>query len=275
MSNFNSNKILNRMFRRIHGLVWDLSTGSIGVKTESGIVSLTQDLSDSAEGEAPTIVYGTSINPFDGFGTPIPAFATQTAQENVKDGDLIVGDKNIIGWVIGRTASAFKVLDHNGNTKTYTPPKVAIMNTQGVLVVQNLMNLAGGQAGLGGLAGGLMPLLMLGGSEDKLEKILPILLMQQSMAPATAGAAPAANPMVAMMPLMLMKQLSGEKGGKSDIDPMMLMAMSGGLGGGAGGMNPMMMLALLGEGGLDGVLGGSASPTPLPAPGIPPLQRLR
>ena len=241
-----TNKFLNRMFRRISGLVWDVTTGGIGLQTENGIYSLTTTV---AEGAATT--YSITVNPFDDFGLSIPAFATQSSFEETNAGDIICGDQGIIGWVVDKTAAAFKVMDHNGYTKTYTPPSVSIMGSSGVLVVRNLFNLTGGAAGAGNFASSLLPLMMLGGGDDKLEKMLPLLLMTSAGglggAPAAGGAA--ANPMAAMLPFLMMKE-GGLGGGSGDskMDKLLPLMMMGGMGGGAGGMNPMMLMMMMGEG---------------------------
>ena len=240
-----ASKFLGRMFRRITGLSWDLTTGQIGVQDTNGIYTLDVTPAAKEGGEA---TYRVSVNPFDGFGAPIPAFAVQVPHDKITVGDIIVGDKGILGWVIGKKEVALTLLDKNGVTKQYTPPKVQIAGQDGALVVQNLFSAAGGQAGFNGLQGSLLPLLMMGGTDDgALEKILPLMLFSQQSG---AGAG-------AINPMML---LALSKGG--DIDPMTLMMMSGGFGGGAGGMNPMMLLALQGkEGGLGSLLGGAATKT--------------
>lgn len=276
-----SAKFLNRMFRKIDGLVWDLQTGTLGIKTEQGIYTLTTDVVAAVEasGTGPTRVaavaesvsYGISVNPFDAFGMSIPAFATQVALANIKEGDLIVGDKAILGWVTGKTPAGLKLLDTNGMNKNYTPPKVAIMGQDGALVVQSLGGLFGGQAGVGQLQNSLLPMLMMsGGDTDGLDSILPLMLfgqMQQTnpsaaAAGATAAGAPvaAANPLSALMPMLMLQSLSkkkktggsgsgSKKGPFGDIDPMMLMMMSGGGGaGGLGGINPMMLMMMGGLG---------------------------
>lgn len=259
-----TSKFLNRMFRKVEGLVWDLTTGQIGIKGNDGIYTL----SSAGEGEA--AIPQVSVNPFDSLSTAIPAFATNTPLDQVALGDILVGDRDILGWVIEVREHSLKLFDKNGFTKNYTPPKVSVLNTSGVLVVKNLFNLAGGQQGLAGLQNNILPLLAMGGGDAQLEKLLPILLMQ-SMAPAgAAGAAPAAGGFNPMMLLLLNKK--GGKGGLGDIDPLTLMMMSGGMVGGAGGFNPMMLLAL------QGGLGGDeepAAPSTLPIPSLLPVTRAR
>lgn len=279
---FNSNnfsaKFLNRMFRKIEGLKWDLQSGSIGVVGADGsIASLVTshtpavEASEGVAAAAASNSYNISVNPFDAFGMAIPAFATQVPFSAIREGDMIVGDKNILGWVVGKTAATLKLLDFNGMHKTYQPPKVQILGQDGALVVQSLGGLFGGDAGVGGFQSSLLPLLMLkGGDGEGLDSILPLMLFSQMQTSNPAAAATAAtvggnpalanNPMSAMMPMLMVQALSkgkksgaSKKGGLLDgIDPMMMMMLSGGgLGGGAGGFNPMMLMALGGLGGDD------------------------
>lgn len=246
-------KFLNRMFRRISGVVWDMTTGSQGLKVGDEIYSVTitpgRPATDDGAGTATAATestFQTSVNPFGDLGMALPAFATQVPFEDVSEGDLVVGANKIIGWVVGKTAQALKVVDHNGMVKTYVPPKVAILGNDGVLVVQNLFSLTGGASGAGSFANSLLPMLMLGGGDDKLEKLLPLLLMQSATAAPAAGAAAAPAGINPMMLLAMTGGLGGKKSGDG-IDPMMLLAMTGGLGGGAaGGMNPLVMASLMG-----------------------------
>jgi len=272
-------KFLNRMFRRINGVVWDMTTGGQGLKVGDEIYSISitpgRPASDDGAGTANAATettFQTSVNPFGELGMALPAFATQVPFADVAEGDIVVGANKVIGWCVGKTGAALKVVDHNGMVKTYVPPKVAILGNDGVLVVQNLFSLTGGAAGAGSFANSLLPLLMMGKGGDELEKLLPILLMQS----AGAGAAPAAGAPAAglggMNPMMLLAMtggLGGKKSGGSGIDPMTLLLMSGGLGGGAaGGMNPLVMASLLG-----GDLFGSAD-LDADEPAVPALRPL-
>lgn len=255
----NSKKFLNRLFRRIHGLTWDVITGSVGLQTENGIYTVSMKEDGTPE---------LSVNPIEDFGLALPAFATQSAHADVQPLDIIVGDQGIIGWVLEKTASSFKVLDHNGHTKTYTPPKVAVFGNQGVLVVRNLLNLTGGANNANSFASSLLPLMMLGGGDAQLEKMLPLLLLssQGGAMPAAGGGAGGMN---AMLPFLLMKD--GGLGGAKD-DKLMMLAMMGGLGGGAGGMNPLMMMTLLGDNSLFSGGSSEAAPAWPAAPAAPALR---
>lgn len=266
MSKF-TNKFVNRLFRRVGGVVWDPISGGTGLRTDQGIYTF-KLVGDPA---VPTV----SVNPFDEFGMALPAFATQTPFADVAPGDIIVGDVGIIGWVVSKTAAAFKVMDHNGYEKTYAPPTVSIVGQQGVLVVRNLLNLTGGEQNAGNFAANLMPLLLLGGTDDKLEKLLPLLLMTSANGQASGQS------MNNLLPLLLMKEggLGGGSGSLKDMLPLLM--LSGGMGGAGGlGGNPMLMMALLGDGDL---FGGTTEakartvngiPTLNPVSSAPTLQRL-
>lgn len=259
----NTSKFLNRLFRRVTGVVWDVITGSVGLQTADGIYTVSFDQNNKAT---------LNVNPIDDFGLALPAFATQTTAEEVKEGDIIVGDQGIIGWVTGKGEASFKVLDHNGMNKNYSPPKVAILGNQGVLVVRNLMSLTGGATGANNFASMLMPLIALGGGDDKLEKLLPLLLLtsQNGALPTAAGAA--GTGMNNLLPFLLMKD-GGVKGGSMEkLLPFLLLS-----GGGSGGaMNPLLMMSLLGDG---DILGCKSEDSVAPktrngVPTVPPLTRM-
>lgn len=232
---------MNRLFRRIHGLVWDLATGQIGFQTANGVYSLvTNTGADNA------VEYSVSVNVFDIATTPLPAFAMQTPFDEVEPKDVVVGDAGIIGWVIEKLTKSLRVIDHNGNVKVYSPPQVNIAGgaSNGVLVVRNLFSLAGDSA-TGGAIGQLIAALVASGQDAKVEKLLPLLLAGQAATGATNGAAPAA-----VDPMMLLALTGGLGGGKKDLLlPMMMMGGMGGNAAAAGGMNPLLMMTLLGDDG--------------------------
>lgn len=256
--NGSGSKFFNRLFRHVDGLVWEITTGKVGIRTSEGIYTF--ESTTTGTGAESTVEYGVSVNPFDNFGFPIPAFATQTALSDVKIGDLIIGERDVLGWVKEVRGASLQLLDSKGMTKNYTPPKVQVLNQGGCMVVRSMTTLLG-DTGANNLQGLLLPLLMAGEDLD-LQSILPMLLFsQQNQNDATN------NPLMSMLPMLLMSKKSGG-GGAGGIDPMMLMMMSGGMGGGAGGMNPMMMMALLGDS-----FGGSGAADPVVV-GTPALRHV-
>ena len=255
-----ASKFMNRMFRRVGGVVWDITTGKLGLKDDNGIYTL--ELTTTGEGAKAKTEAQIVVNPFESFGIDIPAFATSTKLTEVAVGDIIIGDSKILGFVVEKKDNSLVLLDKNGMKKQYNPPKVAVLGTDNnVLVMKNLLNVAGGESGLQGLQGALLPMLMMGGDMD-LESILPMMLFSQQ-----SGVAGGAGGIASMLPLLMMSKGGLGGSGGSKIDPMMLMMMSGGMGGGAagGGMNPMVMAMMMGGGDLFGGSSSSSSPKPLPA----------
>ena len=216
MENFGniSNKLMDRFFRKVDGVVWDLMTGKIGVKTVDGIATLS-GVGDEAQVE---------INMMEQFGFALPAFAQNTPTVAVNVGDLVVGNKGIQGWVIEKKEKSLVLMKPDGGRGSMTPPKVNMMGTEGGVMVLRSLNalLPGGESGLGQMQSMILPMMMMGGDEGGMdfEKMMPMMLMSQMNmfgAPAAADgtAAPAANPMAQMLPMMMMMNMMGGKSGGS------------------------------------------------------------
>jgi hypothetical protein len=247
MQSMGADKYMNRLFRKAEGVVWDLMTGRVGIRTPDGSIATLTGSGDDSQIE---------INLMDQFGMSIPAFAQSTPIDSVSIGDVIFfGNSEKPGWVIEKkygvkpvgsstTAAAKKAkaatealidpasIDHtnvqftlmkvDGQRTTWKPPKVTLlgMGDTGVMVLRSLLTmLPGGNAGLQGMQGMLMPMMMMGGDTGMdLEKMLPIMLMGQMQAQpmqnpdGTTSVAP--NPMANMLPMMMM--MSMMKGGSGD-----------------------------------------------------------
>lgn len=211
------NKLMNRFFRRVDGVVWDLMSGRLGVKTTDGIATL-EGTGDDAQ---------ISINMFDQFGFEVPAFAQNTSTGEVQVGDLVVGARGIQGWVIEKKEKQLVLMKPDGTRGSMTPPKVNMMGLEGgVMVLRSLVNmLPGGTGGLNQMQTMLMPMLMMGDGELNLDGIMPMMLMSQmnlggaAVDPNNPNAALLAqNQMNSMMQMMMMSQLMGGKGGKGFFD---------------------------------------------------------
>ncbi len=174
MNMFNNNfgnKLMNRFFRKVDNVTWDLMTGKMGLIVADGIATLDKD----ADGE-----YTVSINPMENFGVPIPAFAQNTAFADIKEGDVICSADKEIGWIIEKKENSFRVLRPNGNIGTVKPPKVQMLGLDsGTLILRDLLNiLPGGSGGLDGMKNSMLPLMMSGMLDsDSMESMLPMLLM--------------------------------------------------------------------------------------------------
>jgi hypothetical protein len=198
-------KMVNRFFRRVDDVVWDLMTGKVGVRTSSGEVA-TLD----GEGDEAQIV----VNPFAEFGIPLPAFAQNTQVADIHCGDLIYSDKRVMGWVVkvpeeGKVT--FKLLKQDGTRGEWRPPKVQSLglDLSGAMVLRSLVNTLP-DGNLGGLQGSLMPLMMMsGGDFGDMEDMLPMLLMSQCGM--MGGTADGGNNMLQTM--MMMKMMGGSKNG--------------------------------------------------------------
>lgn len=219
---FSSNKLMEQLFQRVDNAVWDLSTGRVGVVSDDGIATL--DVIHGvpgADGEKVEDKYRVNLNIIDQFGISVPAYAQSTNVKDVKNGDLIFPSKGSApGWVIGReevvmggeVVTTFKLVQTNGFTMPWTPPKVQMLGsaTGDVKVLRSLLNmLPGGQSDLGGIQNGLQMAMMMGGGElgsAQLDKIMPFLLMG-----GMGGSLGGGNNLMSMM--MLMNFMGGNNNG--------------------------------------------------------------
>ena len=207
MSNMFGKAFMNRMFRQVNDVVWDMMSGKMGVSTKEGIMTL-----DDSDTENPCV----SLNMFDAFGMGVPAFAQNTPIDQVKAGDLLVGSKEIIGWVVtvNDGGKSFQMLKPSGTISKWVPPKVQMLGfDSGVMVVRSLLNLLPtGTGGLSQMQNMLQMMMFMGDGEVNFEKIMPMMLMSQMTAP--AGGSDAANPMTQMMPMLMFANMMKGDGGK-------------------------------------------------------------
>lgn len=200
---FNSNKLMDRFFRRVDGVVWDLMSGRIGVKSSDGITTM-EGVGDDAQ---------VVVNLFDQFGVEVPAFAQQTPVDAITVGDLIYGQKGPLGWVTEKKDKSFVLLKADGTRSSWSPPKTQMLGFDGgAMVLRSLINiLPGGSTGLSNMQSMLMPMLMMGGDDLDLGSMLPIMMMSGGM----GGTDPAGgtNNMASMMPMLMMMQMMKKSGG--------------------------------------------------------------
>ena len=216
-------KAMSTMFAPVDNVKYDLATGQTGIITDGGLVTL------GADGAL-------DQNPMDFFSLELPAFAILTPAAEIKRGDIIVSNGKAYGFILegglkppsrGRAKAAVETEDPTaetvlkgelstinvqGHVSRFRPRKVQMMGvSDGLTVVRSFTNLFG--------------------------------------APAADGVS--ANPMAAMLPLMLMSK-SGSGNQMEKLLPLMMMGGMGGSGGMGGMMsNPLMLMALMGDGGLD------------------------
>lgn len=209
MSNMFGKAFMNRMFRQVNDVVWDMMTGKMGVSTKEGIMTL-----DDSDADNPCV----SLNMFDAFGMGVPAFAQNTPVDQVKAGDLLVGPKEIIGWVVSVNdgGKSFQMLKPTGTVSKWVPPKVQMLGfDSGVMVVRSLLNLLPtGTGGLGQMQQWLQMMMFMGDGDINFEKVMPMMLMPQMSAPAGTDPAASANPMAQMMPMLMFANMMKGDGGK-------------------------------------------------------------
>lgn len=199
-------KMISRMFRRVDTVVWDLMTGRLGVRTSDGEIATFE----GTDADSATV----NLNPFDDFGVALPAFAQSTPATSVQVGDLVYKSGTRPAWITEVVekpdgSKRFKTIDPSGSLGSWNPPKVSVFGLDsGVLVVRSLLSMfpGDGTAGLTGLQGTLMPLLMFGGGDSglDLEKLLPLILMGSING---SGAMGGGN---VIQTLFMMKMLGGD-----------------------------------------------------------------
>lgn len=209
MSNMFGKAFMNRMFRQVNDVVWDMMTGKMGVSTKEGIMTL-----DDSDADNPCV----SLNMFDAFGMGVPAFAQNTPVDQVKAGDLLVGPNEIIGWVVSVNddGKSFQLLKPTGTVSKWVPPKVQMLGfDSGVMVVRSLLNLLPtGTGGLGQMQQWLQMMMFMGNGDINFEKVMPMMLMTQMSAPAGTDPAASTSPMAQMMPMLMFANMMKGDGGK-------------------------------------------------------------
>jgi hypothetical protein len=193
-------RFMNRLFRHVDNVVWDLMSGRVGFQTADGIVTI--ELGDVTDSEAPDAVV--SVNLLDEFGISIPAFAQSVPTESITLGDLIFGATGPLGWVVKKNEKSFRLMKPDGTRTDWHPPKTQMIGFEsGVMVLRNLLNMFPNGAGdLGKFQGTMMPFLMMGmGGDSDLKDMLPLMLMSQA-----TGGDGSSNMLQTMM---MMKMMGG------------------------------------------------------------------
>ncbi len=211
---FNSQNFINKMFRKVDGVSWDLTTGNIGVKTDEGLMSLKLTYEELAEGskDAPKLLRAsTTVNQFEQMGMPIPAFAQDTPKDKIGVGDLIYKGGQAFGWITEKVDDhSFMIITPTGTRTEWSPADVTMGFTSGIMVLKNLTSMIGG-AGMSNMSNMLMPMMMMGQfdgqNEGGLDKMIPFMLMQNSGM--MGGQGSQENP---MMNMMMMSMMMGGKG---------------------------------------------------------------
>ena len=223
MGGAGANRMLERMFRAVDNVVWDISAGGrTGFSTKDGIYSIDLGKLNEDGTEAPDAQV--TSNPFEEFGFAAPAFAQNTAPSAINIGDMIFSSasNNVLGWVVKKNEKSFKLMKMDGTRSDWTPPKVNMMGLDGgVMVVRSLMNMLPGGEGQVNQMGNFMMMLpmmsgMMGGDgedgADMMKQMMPMILMSQ-MNNVGGDAAGSNNMMMQMMQLQMMSKMMNQLGG--------------------------------------------------------------
>lgn len=180
----NTSKLTDMMFRKVDNVVYDLMSGAIAIKKDSGLVSYNTKTEEL------------ETNPIDNLGFTIPAFAILTPIAQVSEGDLIVSAKGAVGFVTLAVDGKFEVVTTEGFATDYKPQTIKLFGQGASLqVVKSLFNFGDNKDSA---MNPLMLMALMGDGKD-MKSMLPFLLMGGS---GLSGGS--------MNPLMLMA-LMGDK----------------------------------------------------------------
>ena len=211
----NMNKMMDRFFRQVNNVVWDMMTGRVGFSTPDGICSI--DLGTVSDDKKSAPDAQVSINVIDDFGMAIPAFAQSIPADQISLGDMIYSSatSKVLGWVIEKNDKGLRLMRQDGTSTAWKAPKVEMLGFEsGVMVLRSLTNmLPNGQSGLGQMQSMLMPMMMMGmigGDEgdDSMSQMIPMMLMSQM---GLGGTDPSVSGgmMNSMMQMMMMQKMMG------------------------------------------------------------------
>lgn len=211
-------KLMNRMFRKVENVVFDLTANSIGIRRGESIFTMGEDGS-------------LNENMFADMSAPIPAFAKSIKLADVKVGDLVIAqDGEPFGFITAVNPKSLRVLKPTGTCSTVVPSKVNLLGQgQTVMVVTPITT-----------AGGIDPMMLMAMSDDS-EDTSKMLMMMSMLQGGQTGE---------MNPMMMMAMMKGSDGeGSKDFMKMMMLQQMMGQGGqgDANQMNPMMLMMLMGK----------------------------
>ena len=226
-------KMMDRMFKKVAGVVYDMTANSIGITKGDSVFTVCQ----TEGGE-----YELVENLLASLSAPIPAIARSVPLAQVKELDMILSqDGEPFGWVVKVNPKSLSVIKPNGTRTNVVPAKVNLLGQgQTVMVVSSL--------GAGGQMDPMMIMAMMG-DDGEMSDMLPFLMMQGGN-----------MDMNAMMPLLMMSRMGkGEGEGGSDMMKMMMLQQMmaaqqgttpvepGAQANPFGAMNPMMLALMMGK----------------------------
>lgn len=194
MVNSIGDKMLARMFQPVKDVVWDISTGKMGILGKNNSIYSIQ-----GEGENAQVVE----NMFSEFGVAVPAFAQSVPFDDVQLGDLAFRPGGRPGWVVEKNPNSLILLNTDSSEGTLRRNKVVTMgmDQSGVMVLRNLFSLTGaaGQQNFQMM----LPMLMAGSTNEDASDMVQMMLMMSVMQPQQASA-PVAIP---EMPKLIQEEI--------------------------------------------------------------------
>ena len=202
MVNSIGDKMLARMFQPVKDVVWDISTGKMGILGKNSSIYSIQ-----GEGDGAQVVE----NMFSEFGLAVPAFAQSVPFDDVQVGDLAFRPGGRPGWVVEKNPNSLILLNTDSSEGTLRRNKIVTMgmDQSGVMILRNLFSLtgAGGQANFQMM----LPMLMAGSTNDDAGDMVQMMLMMSVMGQGTPGVeAPAAAVDVPPQPKLIQEDIPSD-----------------------------------------------------------------
>ena len=194
-------KMMARMFQPVKDVVWDLSTGKMGILGKNNSIFSLQ-----GDGETAQVVE----NMFSEFGMAIPAFAQNVPFDDVQLGDLAFRPGGRPGWVVEKNPNSIILLNTDSSEGTLRRNKVVTlgMDQSGVMILRNLFSMTGpgGQQNFQMM----LPMLMAGSTNEDAGDMVQMMLMMSMMdqgGGAAAGTAPSATVEIPPQPKLVQEDI--------------------------------------------------------------------
>ncbi len=134
----NTANMKDSFFREVTNVVFDATTGKMGVKGKDGIYVFTKT--------------GISVNPITEMGFKMPAFAIRTPVDNLKRGDIIVGEGDPV-FFSKETEFGYEVVTLSGTIDQVGNVSNMFFGENTVLAVKSLFkDMLGGKGGMNPMA---------------------------------------------------------------------------------------------------------------------------
>lgn len=164
-----------KYFRPIDNMVWDISTGRLGIIDDRGIIILSGDASG----------YKMETTNADTYTKLVQAFARPSLANELEPGDIVYNrlSNSIVGWIVKSNGnSSFQILKMDGTRMDWSSSRSQVLDFDSInMAVKPLTSILGTEHNLNQLQNSMMLLISSGvvPEEDTFIDILPILLIGQ------------------------------------------------------------------------------------------------